>query len=128
MFHPERPYRRGVVVSDLFLFGIEAHALPDYDFAFALWGSAPYSEGELEADGEDAGGDVFGARAEGVGGFVEGWGVVGIRRIVSAHIEALHGEWWWWGTSPSWAGCVAEVETAFEKRMGDLKSRTRVEL
>jgi hypothetical protein len=53
---------------------------------------APHGVRELEAHGEDAGGDLVCACAERVGR-VECWGVVG-RRIVPPHVEALHSGGW----------------------------------
>lgn len=51
---------------------------------------APDGEGELEAHGEDALGDFVGALPEWVRGVVEAGGFGGVRRIVPAHVEALH--------------------------------------
>lgn len=64
--------------------------MADNGFGFAC--RAPDGEGELEADSKDAFGDFVGASAERVRGGVEGGCVVGIRRIVAAHVEALHFE------------------------------------
>ena len=97
-----------MVVSYFLLLGVETDALADY----GGWGAvvAPYGEGEFEADGQDALGDLVGAFAERVRGVVEARGVRGVRRVVPPHVEALHrggwgrevcatcaGSWWWTG-------------------------------
>ena len=93
MLESEAPDRRGVVVADLLLLGVEADALPDD--VLRLAGGAPEGEGALEAHGQDALGFEFSrARAEGVpltGGGVEGGaGAFEVGGDVAAHVEALH--------------------------------------
>ena len=62
MFHAKGIDGARVVVARLLLLGVEAHALADDGLARA--GRAPDWEGHFEADGEDAGGGVAGARAQ----------------------------------------------------------------
>jgi len=88
VLHAETPDGRAVVIPDFLFLGIEAHALAD-DGGWAAV-RAPYGEGEFEADGENALGELVGALAERVRGGVEARGVGGVGRIVPAHIEALH--------------------------------------
>lgn len=91
MAEAEAPYRRGVVVADLFLFGVEADALSDDGGPGAR--RAPYGEGHFEAHREDAmGGELRRALAEGVllVKFVGRRGAFDVGRDMTSHVEALH--------------------------------------
>jgi hypothetical protein len=77
-----------MVVSDLLLFGVEAHALSDDCLWLTM--TTPYGERELEADGQDALGDFIRALAKGMRGTVEARWVGRIGRVVPPHVEALH--------------------------------------
>ena len=87
MLEPKLPDRRAVVIPDLLLLGVEAHALPDDGVRFAR--VAPDREGHFEADGLRA---VF-AQSTWCALCVEavaGGGAFEVRRDVAAHVEALH--------------------------------------
>lgn len=89
MFERKSVNRTRVVVSDFALRGVEAHALAD-DGGLGT-GVAPDGEGELEANGEEAG--LGGTDAEGVafaGGLVGVQDAFVFGRDVASHIEALH--------------------------------------
>ena len=97
MLEAEAPYRRRVVVPHALLLGVESHALAD-DRGLGACG-APDGVGHLEAHSQDAVGFEFGgAGAEGmfVVEFVAGGRALDVRRDVSAHVEALHGDGFAW--------------------------------
>lgn len=52
MLHAETVYRRGVIISNLLLLGVEPNTLTDNSRLGAC--SAPDSKGHFEANGEDA--------------------------------------------------------------------------
>lgn len=87
MLDPELPDRRTIVIANLFLLGIKAHALSDYGMGLA--GMTPDGEGHFEADGLRA---VLAERPRRtlLVQPVAGRGTFELRRDVASHVEALH--------------------------------------
>ena len=90
MLHAETPHGSAVVGADAFLFGVEAHSLPDYGGLRA--GRAPDGVGHFKADGEDSLCGLICAVSQrffAVKG-ISACGSFEFGGHIAAHIEALH--------------------------------------
>lgn len=77
-----------MIFSHPLLFGVEPNSLA-YD-SLGLAVLAPYGKRKLESDSKDALVDLLGTVTQRMGVRVELRRVVGVGRVVPAHVEALH--------------------------------------